>query len=421
MIDNVIIFVSAGDGGDGSFSLRRESHVPRGGPDGGDGGRGGNVVLRADNSWYSLAHIRNRQHFKAVAGGSGTASLKHGGRGEDVIVGVPLGTVVYPEATGDGEPIDEVVSHGDTLVLAAGGRGGRGNKHFATSVNRTPRFAEKGGKGEEESFRLELRLLADVALVGFPNAGKSTLLASATPAKVKIAGYPFTTIEPQLGVVEIDYERFVLVDIPGLLEGAAQGVGLGDEFLRHIQRTRVLIHLVSGESEDPLRDVQAVDAELAAFDPQLMRRPHILAVNKIDLAQVRDRTAELRDALASLKRPLFFISASTGEGVPQLMRAAFQAVGHAEDPRLPEPRQESYRVFRPQGEGGERVLRREDGSYALAGSGVPTLVAARDVGKGELALIVRERLRRTNWRRTLERAGVKAGDRIQVGEVQVDW
>ncbi|MEK7215218.1 MAG: GTPase, partial [Chloroflexota bacterium] len=270
-------------------------------------------------------------------------------------------------------------------------------------------------------FRLELRLLADVALIGFPNAGKSTLLASATPAMPKIADYPFTTIEPQLGVVEVDYQRLVLVDIPGLLEGAAQGVGLGDEFLRHIQRTKVLIHMVSGESEDPLKDVRAVDAELTAFDPRLAGRPQVVAVNKIDLPTVRERTAELRVALAPLKRPVFFISAQTGEGVSQLMRAAFAALDRAVDPSLPEPQREDYKVFRPLGEGAERVVRREDGAYELTGSGVPALVVPRDVAKGELALIMRERLRRTNWRRALERAGVRAGDRVLVGEVQVDW
>lgn len=375
-------------------------------------------MLVADTAYYSLSHIRNRQHIKAGSGGAGGGSQKHGKRGEDVLLRVPLGTVAYRE-DGDG-PAGEVVAEGDRLLLARGGRGGRGNKHFSTAVHKTPRFAEKGAPGEEVWYRLELRLLADVGLVGLPNAGKSTLLGASTMARPKVGDYAFTTLEPQLGIVDIDYERFVLVDIPGLVEGASEGVGLGDQFLRHVRRTRVLIHLVSGEVEDPGATVAMVNRELTAFDPDLAERPQILAVNKMDLPAVAERRAAIRAALAQFGSPVHCISAATGEGVTQLMKAALAAVRAAAIPELPAS-QATYRVFRPLEEARERVVRQGEGVFVLEGPAVPELVVAREVGRGELALIVRERLRRTGWRRVIERAGVKAGDRVVAGEVQVEW
>ncbi len=325
-IDRAKIHVKAGDGGNGIVSFRREKFVPKGGPDGGDGGRGGNVVFVADPGLVTLLDFRYRQHLKAGRGRHGEGSNRHGRDGKDILVPVPVGTMLRDVETG--ALIVDLTEAGQRAVVARGGRGGRGNAHFATPTHRVPREAERGGAGEERWVEVELRLIADVGLVGVPNAGKSTILSRVSAARPKIADYPFTTTHPILGVVRIpDGRVFVLADIPGLIEGAHAGAGLGHDFLRHISRTRVLIHVLDLSPErDPLADLAAVNEELRRYDPALLNRPMLVALNKIDLPEARRRIPELRARVAALGLDSWPISAATGEGLPELLRAAADVV-----------------------------------------------------------------------------------------------
>ncbi len=320
-IDRAIIQVKAGDGGQGCVSFRREKFVPKGGPDGGDGGDGGDVILVADENLSTLLDFQYRHHYRAQRGSHGEGSHRHGKRGGSLIVPVPVGTVVKDA---DAEAVlADLVHHGQRAVVARGGRGGRGNARFATSTHRAPRQAEPGGPGEERRVELELRLIADAGLVGFPNAGKSTLLSRVSAARPKIADYPFTTTEPYLGVVGLaDGRSFVLADIPGLIEGAHQGAGLGHTFLRHISRTRVLVHLIDlAAGRDPVSDFQAVNGELWLYDESLKDRPMLVALNKIDEPEARAKVPEASEAIGAPGFRVFPISAATGEGVDALMKA----------------------------------------------------------------------------------------------------
>ena len=296
LIDEAIILVSSGKGGDGAVHFRREKYVPRGGPDGGDGGHGGDVillVLPTLNTLYNFRHVRT---FRAKDGLNGSKQKQTGHSAEDQVIHVPPGTIVYDNETGD--LLGDLIEADQRLVVCKGGRGGRGNARFATPTHQAPRVAERGEPGQKRELRLELKLIADVGIIGIPNAGKSTLLSSVTDAKPKIAPYPFTTLEPNLGVASLgDWRTLVLADIPGLIEGAHRGSGLGHNFLRHIQRTRVLIHLLDGTSEDPILDFAQINSELALFDPDLAKKPQVVAVNKIDLPEVQDRWPKLEIAL----------------------------------------------------------------------------------------------------------------------------
>lgn len=295
-IDEAHIHVFSGKGGDGIVHFRREKFVPYGGPDGGDGGKGGDVFFEVKSTLNTLAAFQHNQKFKAENGRKGGGNNKTGRSGEDLYIYVPPGTIIYDDESGD--VLGELISQGDRLVVVEGGRAGRGNSRFATSRNQAPRIAEKGEPAREKILRLELRLLADIGIVGVPNAGKSTLLAAVTNAKPKIAPYPYTTLEPNLGVSVLDYDHtLVLADIPGLIEGAHSGLGLGHEFLRHIQRTRVLIHLLDGQAEDPLLDYAQINSELALFDPKLGNKPQIVVFNKIDDPDVILRWPEIQQQL----------------------------------------------------------------------------------------------------------------------------
>jgi len=321
-IDRAIITVKGGDGGNGCVSFRREKYVPKGGPDGGDGGNGGDVILVADENLSTLLDFQYRRHFRAQRGSHGEGGHRHGRRGGTLVVPVPVGTVVKDADTG--AVLADLVHHGQRVVAARGGRGGRGNARFATPTRRAPRQAEAGQPGEARRVELELRLIADAGLVGFPNAGKSTLLSRVSAARPKIADYPFTTTEPCLGVVGVaDGRSFVLADIPGLIEGAHLGAGLGHVFLRHIARTRVLIHLIDlAAGRDPVCDLQTVNRELRLYDESLKDRPMLVALNKIDDPAARARAAAASEAISALGFRVFSISAATGEGVDALMRAA---------------------------------------------------------------------------------------------------
>jgi GTP-binding protein len=332
-IDEVLVSVTAGDGGDGCVSMRREKYVPRGGPDGGDGGRGGDVVLVADRNLGTLFDQRMQPRIAAAPGAAGAGSGKTGRDGESALVRVPVGTLVADLADPE-RPLADLAADGARCVVARGGRGGRGNARFCTPTRQAPDFAERGRRGETRRLRLVLKLLADVGLVGFPNAGKSTLLRRISGARPRVAAYPFTTLVPALGVAELGERRFVVADIPGLIEGASQGAGLGDRFLRHVERTRVLVHLVDAGSlalgpRDLVADYEAIRRELGAYEPALLARPEIVALTKVDLLADRRPFAEAAAALGPRVRALVPVSAATGEGVEELLRAVVAALDAA--------------------------------------------------------------------------------------------
>jgi GTPase len=322
-IDRAKIHVQGGDGGNGVTAFRREKFVPRGGPSGGDGGRGGDVILVADASLNTLLHLRYNPRHIAQRGLHGEGSNRSGHNGADVIIKVPVGTQIFDAATGD--LLHDLSHDGDRWLAARGGRGGFGNAHFATSTNRAPRYHQSGGKGEELDLQLELKLLADVGLVGFPNAGKSTFISTVSAARPKIADYPFTTLEPHLGVVDLgDFRTFVIADIPGLIEGAHAGAGLGDRFLRHVERTKLLLHLVDVSSvsgRDAVSDYDTVNNELASYNQELATRPQFVVATKIDALDEPERLDSLKQRAAEDNKPFFAISSATGAGVRELINA----------------------------------------------------------------------------------------------------
>jgi len=340
-VDEVRIHVKAGDGGNGCLSFRREKFVPKGGPDGGDGGDGGDVILRADAQLSTLLDFTYPKQLRATRGTHGKGKNKTGRRGEDLVLRVPAGTLVRDGKTGD--LLQDLLFEGQEFIVAAGGRGGRGNARFATATNRAPRRAEKGEKGQEQDLHLELKLLADVGIIGFPNAGKSTLLSRISSARPKIADYPFTTLVPNLGVVERENSRpFVVADIPGIIRGASQGAGLGLTFLRHIERTRLLIHLIDVSSESSGRPVEvfrSLNRELRAYHPSLETRAQVVALNKIDLPEVREQAADSVEEFRKMGYDPYLVSSKTGEGVETLLEAVSRALRSVSeeqgDPILP--------------------------------------------------------------------------------------
>lgn len=329
-IDQAKIHVKAGDGGNGCVAFRREAHTPRGGPSGGDGGDGGSVVLAVDPQRSTLLDFRFKRHFKARRGEDGRGRDQYGKRGEDLVLPVPRGTVVYDAESGD--VLADLSEADSRLVVAKGGRGGRGNIHFATPWDQAPQRAEPGTPGGERSLRLELKLLADVGLLGYPSVGKSTFIARVSRARPKIADYPFTTLAPNLGVVRLDTERvMVIADIPGLVEGAAEGVGLGHQFLRHVERTRVLLHILeasslTGPERDPLGDYERINAELGRYAPELAEKPQIVVLNKCDLTETRDAAEALAQEFSARGVTLRTMSAATGEGVDQILDALWRVL-----------------------------------------------------------------------------------------------
>jgi len=331
-IDEATIHVKAGDGGNGCVAFRREAHVPRGGPSGGDGGDGGSVVVVADPQLTTLLDYKYRRHYKAERGEDGRNKDQYGKGGEELVLRVPVGTVVHDADSG--ERLFDLDTPDARYVAARGGKGGQGNIHFATAWNRAPRVATPGTPGDERSLRLELKLLADVGLLGFPNVGKSTFIARVSRARPKIADYPFTTLVPNLGVVDLGDERHLVVaDIPGLIEGAAEGAGLGHRFLRHVERTRVLLHILdasplAGPDRDPLSDFDTLNRELALYAPDLAKRPQVVALNKADITEVRDQADELSRAFADRGVRLFSLSAVTGDGVRAVLEELWR-VAHA--------------------------------------------------------------------------------------------
>jgi len=424
--DRARIFVEGGRGGDGVVSFRREAHVPRGGPDGGDGGRGGDVVLLADPSRRDLAAMRVASHHRAGRGAHGEGANRHGARGTDRVIAVPPGTSV---AGLEGEYFD-LVEPGQRAIVAAGGLGGHGNKRFTSSTQQAPRFAERGLAGAEGWIELRLRLLADAGLVGLPNAGKSSLLARITRAAPKVAGFPFTTIEPVLGTIDDGERQLVLADIPGLIEGAADGAGLGHEFLAHVERCRLLVHLLElGPEADPEAAYRTVRAELAAYGEGLDALPEIVVLSKRDLLpdeEAEDALATWREGHAASSGALgpLAISAATGAGIDELVTAIFRTVAAADaEPPVAaaEPGYEAeHRVYRPRGAGGFEVELVEDGVYAVAGRGVEMLVERHDLGNHEAVSYLERRLREIGVISALRDAGFEPGDEVRIGEQAFD-
>jgi GTP-binding protein len=327
-IDEATIYVKAGDGGNGCMSFRREKFVPKGGPDGGNGGRGGDIIFTASKHFRTLVEFHHKHHFKAQRGQHGKGSTKYGWNAEDLSVKVPRGTQIFDQDTG--ALLADLINDGDRVIAAKGGRGGRGNAKFATPTRQAPRFAEDGKPGEEKNLRLELKLIADVGLIGYPNVGKSTLISVISAAKPKIAAYPFTTLTPNLGVVRIDSERsFVVADIPGLIEGAHSGKGLGDKFLRHIERTSLLVHMIDGsgsEGRDPLTDFKQINHELKSYSPELAKKPQIVALNKLDLAENKLSFKAIKGKIEKLGYETHLISAVTHAGVKDLVEAVARSL-----------------------------------------------------------------------------------------------
>ena len=426
--DEVKVFVLAGDGGAGSMHFRREKFVPKGGPDGGDGGRGGSIYAVADPTINTLFHYVQHRHFKAEFGGNGTERRRHGSAGNDLLLKVPVGTVIH-DAT-SGEVLGDLASPGQKLLVARGGRGGLGNTHFATATYQAPRIAEKGEPGVERTLLLELKLIADVGIVGLPNAGKSTLLAAITRARPKIADYPFTTLSPNLGVVVIDDYSFVAADIPGLIEGAHDGLGLGHEFLRHIERTSVLIHLVDGadgDAETVLAHLATINNELALYSAELEARPQVVGVNKMDLQEAQDNWPALRRALEARDIPVFALSAASAtpvEGVPEELQTMISTVRQLlveerarQAPLSAEP---EALIIPPQPDQLE-IRHLKGGGYRVVGRRAERVVAMTDMGSEEGLDRLQALLRRFGVSRALEQAGVQDGDVVYIGNEQLIW
>jgi len=416
-IDEATITVAGGKGGDGIVAWRREKYVPKGGPAGGDGGKGGDIVLEADAELGTLIDFRFKKHFAAEAGKAGGNSNKSGKSAEDLVVGVPLGTLVYRiDSDGREALVTDLSEPHQRVRVARGGRGGLGNQHFATSTRQAPRFAEKGEPAESATIRLELKLLADCGIIGLPNAGKSTLLATVSAARPKIADYPFTTLEPQLGVVRLaPEESFVMVDVPGLIEGAHAGSGLGDRFLRHVERTRVLLHLMDGArpSEEILRDKAVIENELRSWNPALAERPVLPVISKLDLPEARERFEQLRQTIPELRG----ISAATGEGVRDLLFAAYRTI-EATPLLAPKPDVPRF-VLTPRDP--FEIAVAEDGAFVVSGERVERLAAMTDFDSDEGLVRFEAILGKMGVDKRLREMGAKDGDTVRIAGHEFDY
>jgi GTP-binding protein len=420
-LDDVRISVRAGAGGDGASTMRHEAHVPRGGPDGGDGGRGGSVYLRVDAGQTALYDFRFKHHFSATPGGRGERQKRHGKAGEDLYLAVPPGTAVIDLASGG--LIADLVAVGQETMVAKGGRGGLGNVHFATATHQAPKHAQQGEPGEEKELRLELRLIADVGLVGLPNAGKSTLLAALTAATPKIAAYPFTTLEPNLGVMDLGIEdgrRPTIADVPGLIEGASAGAGLGHAFLRHVSRTRVLLHIVDGAARDPAWDHGIIRDELEAHDPALLAKPMLTVFNKMDLSAARDAWPAFEAAMRQAGVAVLPISADDGQGLDALRDAVGDLLPDFDTLAEP-PDAAGVVVHRLEAVGDGFTLEREDGVYVVKGKKIERLANQTNFDNEESAHRFQRDLARVGVDGALRKAGVRPGNTVRIGTVELEW
>jgi GTPase len=417
-IDEAEILVRSGKGGDGMVHFHREKYVPRGGPDGGDGGRGGDVILEVRLSLTTLQPFRHVSRYIAANGKNGGPNDMSGKSADDLIVPVPAGTVVYDAITGD--LLGDLTTDRQRLLVCKSGRGGRGNPHFKSATHQAPRTAERGEPGEEKRLRLELKLIADIGLIGVPNAGKSTLLSVLTNAKPKIAPYPFTTLEPNLGVAEVDDDNsVVLADIPGLIEGASEGIGLGHDFLRHIQRTRVLIHLLDGLSPDPVADYSQIMTELSLFDPDLARKPQIVALNKIDQPEVQARLAEIKKAMKKKKVEFMTISALARTNIRELLLKAVEKL--AEAPTLEESAP-PLPVYRPKEDPRDfKVTRDGDHAWRLTGVSIERAASMTLWEHDGSVRRFQKIMEALGVDQALRKAGIKEGDTVAIGDFELDW
>ncbi|MFQ6019577.1 MAG: GTPase ObgE [Dehalococcoidia bacterium] len=421
MIDHVEIQVRGGSGGNGCVSFRREKFVPKGGPNGGDGGDGGVVVIVADAGLNTLGTVKRGSLYKGEDGGNGRGSGRKGKRGRDTVVLVPVGTEVRRVSeTGEAKLLADLKEAGAKAIVARGGVGGWGNARFATATHQAPRIAQRGLPGERQTLVLELKIVADVGITGLPNVGKSSLLTAISAARPKVADYPFTTLEPTLGVVEIGYDRFVAADIPGLIEGAHLGAGLGLDFLRHIERTRVLLYLLDGSRPDVVADMKALDAELAQYSSKLLDKQRVVAVNKVDLPEVRAAVPKIRgDINAEGKEPLF-VSALSGEGLDDLIQRLVEMVKR-------EREQEPSEEMRPETVGARprdrrfSVSRDDDGVFRVAGEAVVAFATMMPLGSEEGRAVFWRMIGRRGVVGALRRGGAAPGDRVRFGEVEVEW
>ena len=440
-IDKVNIHVKAGDGGAGCMSFRREAHVPKGGPDGGDGGRGGNVVVKADGGVSSLIDYRFKHHFKAQRGTHGKGSKMRGADGEDLILRVPIGTVVreYSEETKEaGELIADLVRDGDAVVVAQGGVGGRGNTHFVTPTRRAPAFAELGEPAHEGWIQLEMKLMADAALVGMPSVGKSSLIARMSAARPKIADYPFTTLEPNLGMVRTEDYEYVIADVPGLIEGAHAGKGLGHEFLRHVERTALIVHVIDMtggyEGRDPVEDYHIINRELELYAPEFAARPRIVVANKMDMPGAAERIAALEEAVRAdslaavagnefaespINPKVFSVSAVTGAGMDQLISAIGAKVDElrnaAREQADSQPRYDHvWERKREERERQFKVVELSAGVFRVSGTQVERMVVQTDWENEEAIAFLQHRLKRLGVEKALEAAGACDGDEVRI-------
>lgn len=413
-IDIAEIYVKAGDGGNGAVSFRREKYIPAGGPDGGDGGDGGSIIFKADKHLRSLADFRYRRHYRAERGQDGRGQKCTGKKGEDLVIKVPCGTVIRDKETG--LIITDLVDDGQTEIIAKGGIGGKGNVHFATSTRQAPNFAKNGTPGEEKWIILELKLLADVGLIGFPNVGKSTLLSKVSSARPKIANYHFTTLTPNLGVVSMgDGESFVMADIPGLIEGAHEGVGLGHDFLKHVERTRMLVHVIDVAALDgrnPKEDFHIINRELKEYNEELSKRPQVIAANKIDVAD-ENMLKEFTDYMEKLGYKVFPISAATGYGIKELISYVYEMVKS-----LPEPE-----VYRPEvteitysADEEEFTVEIENGVFVVDGPWIRGLLRGINFDDRESLQYFQRALKRKGVIHALEDKGIKEGDTVRIGD-----
>ncbi len=422
--DTTKIYIKGGDGGSGVVSYRREKYVPEGGPNGGDGGRGGDVILETDSGLRTLVDFKYNRHYKADRGQHGQGKNKHGRGGEDLVVRVPPGTIVKDAETG--QVLGDLVDDKQRMLVAKGGRGGRGNARFATSKNKAPSFAEKGEPGQELQLELELKLLADVGLIGFPNVGKSTLISRISAAKPKIADYPFTTITPNLGVVALqEGNSFVVADIPGLIEGAHEGTGLGHQFLRHIERTRLLVHVIDGaqlEGRDLIEDFKIITNELEHYNDKLAMRPQIVVVNKIELPQAQENTDRLIDYLAKEKPeiPYLTISAVTGKGIDQLLNLISKRLDEIEAEPIVPVAEEEVRIV--EGPKAERFhIKFVNGIWEVTGEEIEKHIIMTDFSNEEAVKRLQRIIKLMGLEKALRDSGVKEGDTVRIKDMEFDF
>ncbi len=423
MLDRVELQLKAGDGGRGAITFRREKFIPYGGPFGGDGGKGGHIIIKADESLDTLRAYKYKRSFKAENGGGGMTKNKHGKNGESLTLSVPLGTLVYLKSnTGSLELMADLETAGQEVIVAHGGNGGYGNLHYVTATNQAPRIAQPGIAGQKRSVVLELRLIAEVGIIGYPNVGKSSLLAAVSRAKPEIADYPFTTLEPVLGVVNVEGKSFVLAEIPGLIEGAHSGKGLGHHFLRHAMRTLVMIHLLNGASPNPLEDMIQVNNELALFDASLAKRPQVVVINKVDLPEVQARMKELKTSFSEAGLIPLFISAAGSLGLDELVAETWKILQPARlKAKLTQSALEPAKVFHPQAVDLDKRVHREGNRFILAEPELETLLDKLDLSDPADLQEFNAALESKGVNKSLKAAGVKSGDTVITGKMEWTW